>query len=336
MGNLFSHQIGMAKESTYGTAVTPTRFYPYLDGSSHSWDNRRRQGMGTYAGVRTVLASRSFLPKGQGTVTIKAELESKAAGVLLDAGLGHSVVTTITGGSQQLFDPDITSGVLNSYTIQFGTAQNSGTVDTYTYYGCSATKCTIESPEDGIVTAEVEFDALGFTTATGLAAATYASGGAIFDASQAVAGLGGTLTVPSTTAIATGLTSYPDIRSWKIEVNQNADTSRWVQSTAGRSQPTVGLVEATWSAQVEYNSTTWSGAMSAGTTFPWYSTYTTTETLGAATTQLQVVCPKLLPTKGFPAPKPGETVVMDTEATVANDGTNKTFYVVYRTTDTAL
>jgi hypothetical protein len=175
VATLMDHVFGMKVESTFGTAVTVNRFYPYLDVKT-SWDPRPRQGKGiTSGGRRGYLASRRFLPLGQGTLTTKIELESKGAGVILAAAFGTSTLTTITGGAQINFSPLTTGTLLPSYTIQIVKVDNTGTNFVETYAGCTASKYTIEQGEDDIPTLEVEWDALSYTTATGAASATYAS-----------------------------------------------------------------------------------------------------------------------------------------------------------------
>ena len=169
-----------------------------------------------------------------------------------------------------------------------------------------------------------------------MATATYATTPTLFDAYQASHGLSGALTVPTTTALATGLTAFADVRSWKLELEHGIDDGRWTQNGGLRGQPTAGELTGKFSADVEYNATTVQTALVAGTQSPWYCTYTTAETLGVGFTQLQVVVPRLGWIKGLPDVKPGETVVASPEADVLNDGVNRTCYVVYRTTDTAL
>jgi hypothetical protein len=335
VSTLMDHRLGLKAETTYGTPVTVNRFYPYLDVKSE-WDPRPRQGKGiTSGGRRGHLASRRFLPNGQGSITTKIELESKNAGVILDAAFGASTVTTITGGAQMNFTPLTTGTLLGSYTIQVVKVQNEGTDFVETYAGCTASKFTIEQPEDDIPTLEVEWDALSYTTATGAASASYASAPTIFDASQATVGYASTLTVPTTTALATGLTAITSFRSWKLDVDNKIDTGRW-NLNAARTQPAMGMPEYKFSAKVEHNATTIPAAMAAGTQSPWYTTYTTTEAISSGFAQLQVVAPKVAIEKANIEAKIGDLTMINLDATLTNDGTNKDLYVAYRTTDTAL
>ena len=103
-----------------------------------------------------------------------------------------------------------------------------------------------------------------------------------------------------------------------------------------RNQPIAGQQKIKFSGKVEYNSVTLTAGMVAGTRFPFYQTWTTTEAISAGFAQMQVVIPQLALTKGLPKVKAGDTTMQDLSANVTNDGTNRDVYVVLRTADTAL
>lgn len=326
----------MKLESTYGTAVTVDRFYPYLDGIEGDWDPRLRQGSGLRGGIGRVspLGARNFPTYGQGSGKIKYELESQAGGVLHGWALGVSTVTAITGGSQQVFHCGITGTFLPSATIQMVKVSNAGVDYVQTMAGCTATKVLIEQPDDDIATIEVEFDYLTLSTVTAAATPSYAAAPTQFDAWQGAIGLGGTLSVPTTTALASGLTAFTAMRSWKLEIDQGVDDGRWV--IGGRNRPTAGTPKIKFSAKADFDSTTLSAALIAGTKLPFYQTWTTTEVVGSGFAQLQVVVPQIVLSKGLAKVKPGDTVTQDISGSVVNDGTNEDCYVVVRTVDVAL
>jgi len=333
---VLDHRWSMKRESVYNTPVTTDRFYPWIDGVDADWDPRPRQSMGQQGGNgrRSPLGERRYGTIGQGALKLRAELESKGGGVLLDWALGVSTVTAITGGSQQVFHTGITGTLLPSATVQVVKVLNDGTEQVETYAGCTAGKVTIEQPEDNITMLEVDVDARSYTTATAAATPAYATAPVLFDHFQGACALGGTLTVPTTTALASGLTAYADFRSWKIEIDQSIDKDRRV--IGSRNQPLAGTPNIKFSGKAEFNDTTLSAGLVGQTKFPWYQTITTTETLDASFTQLQVVIPQLTLNKGLPQVKPGTTTVQDVDADITSDGTNRDIYVVVRTTDTAL
>lgn len=340
MATALDHFVALKKESVYGTAVTVDRPYPFVDGTDSDWDVRWRMGQGIPGGVagrRVTLGSRAFLPNGRGKVTTVIELESKGAGVVLDAALGVSTVTAITGGAQIVFHTQITNLVLPSVTIQIQKVQNDGTAFVETYRGCTASKVTIEQPEDDIPRLTVEWDALGVTTATAAITPSYPTTPTLFDASQVSCFYGGSFTAPTTTAAAALGTSNTAFRSFKVEIDQAINDDGWVLNGGVRSQPKAGVPDIKFSGKVEFNAATVPANFIAGTKAGFLGTWSTTEVLGAGVTQMQVAIPQVALTKGLASVKPGEApTVFDVEGMVTNDGTNRDLYVVYRTTDTAL
>jgi hypothetical protein len=336
MANRMDNQVGMALESVYNTPVTVTRFYPYLDGTDAQWDTRQRQGVSVFVNSkRAYRGDRRVLPIGQGTVTIKTELASRQGGILLQAAHGLATSNLISGTSyMERFLTSVTGTVLPSWTIQMAKVRNDGTVDPETYSGCTAVSFEIECPKDGIPTISVTFDARNVTTATALATASYTAGAYLFDASQGAAGVGGTLTAPSTTLLGTGLTVFPNFYSFKLTVDHNADTDRWV--FGGRNQPTVGMVDVAFSADAEYNDTTLRTSYLAGTSIPVSLTMTTAEVLSTGNSQFQIFIPQLYLNSPVLPPMADETTVVGISGTPTYDGTNELFYTMYRTADTAL
>ena len=286
MSSLTDDRWGIAKESTYGTAVTVTRFYPWVEVSGE-WDNRRRtaEGLQGGGGRRTVLGSRSFLPKGIGKVTTKVELDSKGLGVLFDIAFGVSVVTSVTGGAQMNFHTGLSTGYLPSATIQVVKVMNPGTEYVETYAGCTVSKITIDQPTEAIPTAMVEWDALSVVTNVAAATPAFPANTTLFDSSQAAAFLGGAYTAPTTTALATVATAFADFKSFKIEIDQNLDIERWI--LGGRNRPIAGVPSFSFEGEAEFNAATLADYVLNGTRMPWAATYTTTETLGPGYTQLQ-------------------------------------------------
>ena len=340
MAALTDSQIGIKKESTYGTPVTVDRFYTMEEGTTYSYEPRRRQSMGLQVGSRFPLGARSVMRTPQAEVTLKVALQSKHLGLLWEAGLGVIAHTVVSGSTyQQRAHTGITGVVLPSYTIQIGHVRNDGNVDPKTFAGCTAKSLELDFPgedsDDG-PTLTIVFDALSMATATGLASASYATSPYLFDASQCAGGmgLGGSVTVPTTTALGSGPTSFADVKSWNLKVEHGVDVGRWVQTAQRRNQPTAGVPKATLTAEIEYNALTVPTAIIAGTLLPFYATYTTSEALSSGFSQFQAVIPQMVLNKDLPAPS-RETVVMSVEADILEDGTNEAVYIVHRTADTA-
>lgn len=334
------HFIALKRETTYGTAVTPDRSYPFVDGTESDFDKRIRTGKGVTGGNgrRTQLGSRTYVTAGQGTVKMMVELESKAAGVLLDLAFGVSSTAVVTGGTQQIFHTQITGMLLPSATIQVAKVRNDGTYLVETYRGCTAGKVKLEQPEDDVATLEVEFDALAMTTATAAITPTYATAPTLIDATHATVFYGGALVVPTATALGTVATQSTVFRSFSLEIDQKISTDGWLLNASSiRTQPKAGTPEFKFSADVELTDSTFTDDYLAGTKKPWACTWTTPEVLGAGFAQMQLIIPQIMLTKGIAQVKPGETPTQfGLEAQVRNDGTNRDLYFVQRTADTAL
>lgn len=333
--------VGGALESTFGTAVTVTRFYPWVPGGTDGqWEPQVRQGTGVLGGAgRTMVrASRSFLASGRGTVTVKAELESRAAGVLLTSAFGVAVApTAITGGSVQIYHTQVANLVMPSMTWQLRKILNDGSARVETFRGCTATKVKIDQPVNAIPTIEVEYDALAYTTATAAAVPSYAASSNLYDAMHGSVGYGGTLTVPTGSTVAAGLTADTKWRSWSLELEHAADVDGWVLNGGIRSQPKVGMPTGKLTGEIEWNDNIIPDAYTAGTQNAWLAQWQhPTETVGAVPALLQVVCPRIMWTKAPTTVTPGEAArTLSVEADIQSDGTNRDIYVVYRTQDTA-
>lgn len=340
MATAADHFVGLKAETVYGTAVTVDRFYPFVDGTEAEFDTRPRVGKGIAGGNgrRTQLGQRAYITAGQGTVKIMAELESRAAGVLL-GGLGVSTSAVITGGTQQQHHLGITGMVLPSYTIQIAKVDNSGAYVPETYRGCTPSKISIEQPEDDIAMIEIEYDALAMTRGTAAAVPSYASSPTIFDQIHGSAWWGGTFTAPTTTALASlSGAANTQFRSWKLEIDQKISDDRWVLQAGGlRAQPLAGTPEIKFTADVEFGaSDPFSTDYLAGTKRGFVFTWTTGEVVAPGFAQLQVAVPQILLSKGLPQVKPGETpTTSQIEGMVMSDGANRDLYVLQRTADTA-
>lgn len=335
MASLTDHRWGIGKESAFGTLVTVSRFYEWLE-VTDEWDVQRKfsQGMVGGSGRRTQLGSRSYLGYGVGKIKTKVEVTSKGLGYLLDLALGTSQVTAITGGTQQVFHDGISAATLPSATIQVVKVRNDGTEYVTTYGGCTAAQVTFEQPKGGIVTCEVEWEAASKSTAVPAAPASYVSGAVPFRSAQGAVSVGGAFTAPTTTALATGLTPFlGQMSEWKLELSQEISAEEII---GGRSQPIAAMPKIKFDGKALWNSSTLPDAILGGTLLGWQQTVTTSETLGAGFTQLQIAVPQMALTGDLPQVKPGDISTIDIKGEVTNDGTNRDLYVVTRTTDVAL
>lgn len=340
---MLDHQLGFKNEGTWNTAETVDEFVEWLPGNGIEWDPEVVQGAGLRVGSQVDRSARRVAQIGQGSGKLAFELMSVGCGNLIK-GLCGTGVSTDSGDTttfQELFTLDYDGTYPDAFTFQEGIVTPGGTVHTYTYAGCSITEGEIEMPESGIVTVTLGIDARSLATNTSLASASYPSGGSLFTSALPTtngAKFGGTLTVPTTTAVASSTGTSTAVKSWKLSIKNNLDVKRRVMG--GRNRPTVGKREAVLSATVEYDATTggtFRDAYLAQTGLAILLDLQTAEALTTGNARFQVAIPVAKIDKGpIPMPEDGKTVTTSIDFKVLDDLTNAPLYLVRRTAETAL
>lgn len=340
MAGPLDHQVMIAAESTYGTAVTPTRSYEWdLDGSDHSWDPKPIIGSGMQVGDGGFeRADRSVAVIGQGSGKIGLDFQTKGMGLLVNAPYNTGVATLVSGTTyQHLITGSLAASLLQSFTAQYGIVRSdaAGTVDPYTYAGVTFTKHSIKCAAGDIISTEFEWDAKSQTKATALATPAYPAG--LLDPlhfGEIVATVGGSLTVPTTTALAVPGIVVNDVKSFEYSLDNQADVGRWV--FGGRNQPRVAKRQATLKLSTEYNAATYDDAQVAHTTLPVTITATSTQALSTGFATLQLVFPACkITSPNRPQPQAG-TPTVDYDFAIRKPASGSAIYIVLRTSDAAL
>lgn len=344
MANSTDHRIMCVAEVAYGTPVAVSRAVPCLAESTHEWDPTPYQGVGLHVSAPGGVdrSDRRGAGLGRGELTEKYEAVSKGLGVALNAAFGTGTSTLVSGTTyQQVFTPTVTNTTLPSRTVQYGIVDNTGTVAPHTYAGVVVDEVEFDLPSgpDSVGTWTFTSDAKALSTATGAGTWTPASGGSLFGlwSSTSSIALGGTLTVPTTTALAsTTGTDTSACKGFNFTMRNNIDRERWVP--ASRNAPTVRKRELEVKFSYEFNATTLRDLqISQGATSMLVS-LATAESLSTGYATLQFAVPAMKIDTGAlpPMPAGGETVVSDVTAKILWDGTNQPIYVVQRTADSAL
>lgn len=255
-------QLGFKKETTFKTPVTVDVF-PEPTEEDLEWVPEFVQGQGMRVSKRLALSGRRVLGKESVGGSFTIEAITKGMGKLIEGALGGTGTSTLIGGAgssyQQLFTPT-TTDYLDSYTIQKGIPPlGGGTALAHTFNGMVCSGFEFTSPENGTPTLKFNWLGAGYDTATGLATASYATGVDLF--SSKVHGsltIGGTVTVPTTTALATGGTASSNVREFNLTYDNGLDSNGWnFGSTGKRSRkPAVGLRSITGSLVAEFDSAT--------------------------------------------------------------------------------
>lgn len=168
-------QFGVVSETTYGQAVTVTRFLPLVD-EDITDEVERLESEGIVAGAK-ILRSEQWNPGGvvvSGDVGL--ELYKQGTGVLFTHMFG-SVSSSATGGvGTHTFTPGDLTG--DSFTAQVGRPNVQGTVVPWTFAGCKVTEWELAMAAGENVTLGLTILGQTATTATSLAAASYLTGAA--------------------------------------------------------------------------------------------------------------------------------------------------------------
>lgn len=343
MASQLDHSVGIGVESTYGIAVTPTRWYEWSPDSSLSWDPQFIQGGGLRVGTFLDRSQRRRNGYGRGELTIRAQITSKTFGILLQAALGAATSTMVSGSTYQQLAVFGTSGAsLPPLTIQAGIVDSNGVVRPHTFAGCVCMSWSLEIPDDGgPAMFEAVFDARTLDTLTALTVPvmpTQTATSPVDFRSRDLTSftLGGTLTMPTTTALATGGTAAAYFRSLRVEVDNNLAIDRTVMG--GRLIPTAGRRSATVSATAEYTDTVLTQAFINQTPLALSATFAGPETLSTGSATLQVAAPTVMINSGpVPTPTDGTPVQFDFEGQILDNGTGaQALAIVLRTADTAL
>ena len=178
-------QIGFGEEVTVGTAVTPTRFFEFLN-ESLKFDIERLTSAGLRTGKKT---ENLWVPSRKGgSGDIEYEIQPNGFGLMPKYLLGGTPVTTTPGGGTISRTHTTKVGALDgkARTIQVGRPQTlTGAYDVYTLKGCKVTSWELTMEVGGILTMKESIDFIDEDTATALATASYAAANVIIPWSDA-------------------------------------------------------------------------------------------------------------------------------------------------------
>lgn len=325
--------IGIATESTYGTSVTPSRWFEYID---ESLDFRKniKQGVGLRVGGRVARSARRVVASADGGGDFSMEATSKGMGLLWQACLGTGASTLVSGSTfQQVFTLGDNP---SSFTLQKGLVQSGLTVDAYTFLGCMVDSWEFDFPNADIAKLKVTVDAKDVTTATGYAAPSYATTPNLFHfANGSISS--GTLTAPTTTVLGSGATPIADVRGGSLKVDNAIKGDRYNLGGAGRKvKPTVGLRAITGQLEVEYDNTTFRDAVLNDTPMNLVLNFTA-GALSTGVETLQIIVPEIKFDSEIPKTN-GTDLITQSMAFQGLDNLTaaQPIWVVCRTADAAL
>ena len=325
--------LGLSKESTYGTSVTPARF---LEFTSETFDYAKNvvQGEGLRVGSRVNRSGRRVVTTSDAGGDFEMECLSKGMGLVWEQCMGTGTSTLVSASTyQQVFT---LADTMPSATWQKGIPRYDGTVDPYTFTGGMVDSFELEFGNGEIAKLKATVDARDVTTATAYATPSYSSAANLFHFANGSLSTG-TVTAPTTTTLASSVTSLGNVRSGNIKVAHNLGTSRYNYGAAGKkAKPATGRRDITGTLTVEFDSTTFADAVLAETPMSLVLTFSA-GVLGVGNETLQVVLSEIKLDGKLPTTNGGDEVTVDLEFTALDNLTaTQPMWVVTRTADTAL
>lgn len=239
-----SGQVGAVAESTYGTPVTVTHFYEFLN-ETFTFVPTWLDGQGLKAGQAYNRASRTVQSQFAVTGDLTMEHTSgEAATAVADSmgfwwkfALGSTLVTpTLVLGTayKQVHTNGSKAGQF--ITGQVGRPQISGvTVQPFTYTGTKVTDWEFSCSDNQIAQLKVTIDGQTELTSTGLAAASYPTPNGLFSfANATVFNIGGTAsTSGGETTVSSGVAIGSRVSAITITGSTPMNTTRYGLGNAG-------------------------------------------------------------------------------------------------------
>ena len=289
MAAVIDSSVGLAEESTHKTYVAPTRHYEY-NSESLKWTKNIKNGRGIRVGSRVARANRRVIPTAEGSGDFTVDVMTRGMGVLWDAAFGQNTNTEIVAGEmQQVFT---FADTLSSYTLQRGVVRANGTVDAASFLGCVCSGFELDSPNSEILTAKFMWDIADVTHAQSYVTPSYPTEGEVLHFGNVVAEMGGTITAPTTTALASMASEITvGVRNFSLTVNSNLDNKRFNYGGGGRKAQQIATTrQITGKFTAEYDQTTLRDAFLNDTDVSLLIT-ATGEDLGTNNAALQIVIP---------------------------------------------
>jgi len=236
-------QLGVVDESTYGTAVTVTKFFEYeSEGIEESYG--RTEGDPLRTGGFGVMRNDRFTPYFSGAAgSIQLAVMSKGFGYLLKHMLGatatsgpaETVVYTHTGTVGDLYGDSFTAQVNRPF-------HPSGTNQAFTYAGGKVTEWTLSNSVDGNLLCDLGVDFANVSTAVALASASYPA------SMDNLTWAGGLVTI--------GGSNY-DVSEISIGFNNGLNVDRrQIRQNTQKKEPTSARREGTFSIKADFDSLT--------------------------------------------------------------------------------
>jgi hypothetical protein len=313
MGAL-DHQLGVVDETTYGTAVTVSRFFEYNSESIEETEGRT-EGDPLRSGSHVIRNDR-FTPYFSGAAgAIQLDVMSKGFGFWLKHMLG-AVATTGLG-------PYTHTGTVADLYGDFFTAQvnkpfhPSGTNQAFTYSGGKVASWTLSNSVDANLLVDLECDFQNVATNVALAAASYPA------SMDNLTWAGGVVTI--------GGSAY-DVTEFSVSCNNGLDVDRrQIRANTLKKEPTAGRREIEFSISADFDSLTQRNRAHASVRADALATLSGKWTFGTASLEVSIPAGRF---DGWSAPTSGPEAITQTLTGVGRwNGTDSPVSLIYVSDD---
>lgn len=229
VGSGLGGQLGIAKETTYGTRVAPTTFLE-IQSESLEYTYEVYEGGGLAAGRLTRPESRRVKTTINVEGGIELEVTNKNFGKLLENLLG-TTVTPVQQGVTTAYLQTHTLGdnIGKALTVQVGVPQLDGTVRVEEFTGAKVASAEFSCEVGGGLMSTFNIDGRNFDTTQTLAVASYPLAVAPFHFGQMTTKIGTTVA---------GAASADGVRDTSVSVERAMNTDRHYAGAAGlKAQP---------------------------------------------------------------------------------------------------
>jgi hypothetical protein len=318
-------QIGFGAETTWGTAVTPTRFLAF-NSENIKLDNPLMRSAGIKAGSSRVLGTDRVRanPKGA-SGDVNMEVGNKGMGLLYKHMFGASAgpVTPSGGTTTRDYEFTLADPTGLGLTVQVGRPSINNTVNPFTYPGGKIATWELAQNVDEFLTLTLGVDASTEDTVTALAAASYPSAVTLFAWQDCVLTIDGT--------------PY-DFESATIAGSMGLKTDRYSVRGSGnkKEQLPTDFIGITGTLSSEFQSTAQYAKFVAGTPSQFIFTWTGGVIEGSFNFRLRLTLPAVKYSGDTPEVGGPDILTQELPWEAFYDGSNPPAKLELRTTDTTL
>lgn len=328
-------QVGMKKETVYGTPVAVDHFFD--SEAKGKYDLKRMDGRTVRPTRRVTSINRTTVTQKSGSIGIDIEATTKNMGILLNSFFGAITNTTVPATTPTLFQQVhtlMTTDPIDSYTIQeLIPLLGGGAAQPHTFVGSVADTLDISVKNGDFLSLVIGYLCKDMVTTEAAAVAAYPTGDALFSFIHGAIKIGGSYTAPTTTALASlSGSNLVNITDWSISAKNNLDSGGFNLGGAGARtrKNALGAADVSGKITAEYTDNTLRDAYLNQTPLPMIATFTNP----VDSSVLQIINEAILLDGEVPASNGGAPITQSIPFKAYDPAAGQPIRVVYRTQDT--